>query len=609
MSIACRPSSTNLSLGLIFPSLSLYFHTFPLDPHPCPSPSQAGPQWNHLLSSLECGRLLESLTNSKSLRHGLQIHGHMVASGVLVHNTYLRTKLCAMYAACGRVRQARAIFDAIAHRSTFLWNVMIRGYAFYGQPLRALLLYRQMLGFGHRADKYTYPFVLMACGDPDLIKVGKGIHSQIAISGYADDVFVANSLLSMYSKCGRMKCAQKVFDRMPVKDLTTSNTMISGYARNNDPLSSLMLFSDTLANKGQWDEASLLGVLPACANLMALKQGREIHAHMLRSGLRLDGFLCNALIDLYSKSKFLIGARRLFDAMSSRDAISWNSIISGCARHGNAAEGLALFCQMNMEGVPPDTITLLVVLGACSRMLALTFGMSLHAHIIRRGHRNMVYVGTALVNLYAKCGSLESSRQVFDEMPVKNLVSWSAMISGYGLHGRGKEAVACFNEMKEHGIRPDEVSFTSILSACSHTGLVNEGKEIFYEMSKVYFLKPKAYHYSCIVDILGRAGDLEDAYSFIIDTDLDAMLNADVWEALLSACKIHHNVELAEIAAQNIISLKPKHIGPYVNISNMYAMEKRWTDVEKVRALAELNGLKKQPGYSFLDSDIGVIGL
>ncbi|CAL9767142.1 unnamed protein product, partial [Musa acuminata subsp. burmannicoides] len=595
---ACVPHNSTKSLSRLLQLSTLT----PLRIHSSDCHSVAGGAASEPLASLQCGRLLQSLTNSRSLGQGRRLHAHMVASGVLLDNTYLSTKLCAMYSACGCVREARVIFDGIVLKSSFLWNVMIRGCACGGSPLESLLLYREMLKFGRRSDNFTYPFVLMACGDLCLVEVGRRVHSEIIVCGYESDVFVANSLLSMYSKFGQMEIAQKLFDRMPVKDLTSWNTMISGYARNNDPATSLSLFADRPLTGSRLDEASLLGVLPACADLMALKQGMEIHACILRSGMEINGFLVNALIDVYANSKFIVGAWRLFKNMCRKDTVSWNSMISGYARHGDAAESLSLFHRMNLEGVVPDAVTLIAVLGACDRVGAMRFGTSLHAYLIGKGFENRVTVGTALVDMYAKCGSLECSRQVFDEMPVKNFVSWSAMISGYGLHGRGREALACFDEMKAKGIRPDEITFASALSACGHTGLVREGREIFYQMSKAYCLKPKVDHYSCVVDILGRAGDLEGAYKFIMN--MDAKLILGVWEALLSACRIHHNVELAEIAARNIISLKPEHIGPYVTLSSLYAADKRWSDVERIRGLARLNGLKKPPGCSFVESDI-----
>nr|UPT48860.1 pentatricopeptide repeat protein AaPPR955 [Agave angustifolia]UPT49652.1 pentatricopeptide repeat protein AaPPR1073 [Agave angustifolia] len=201
--------------------------------------------------------------------------------------------------------------------------------------------------------------------------------------------------------------------------------------------------------------------------------------------------------------------------------------------------------------------------------------------------------------MYAKCGSLACSRQVFDEMAMKNLISWSAMVSGYGLHGKGREAVKCFTEMKEKGIRPDKVTFTSVLSACSHSGLTQEGKEIFHQISSEYNIKPSVEHYACMVDLLGRIGRLDEAYELIMNMEVEPSI--DVWAALLSACRIHHNIELGEVAAQKAFDLKPKSVGVHVSLSNIYAKEKRWGDVERVRAAARQNGLRKPPGCTFVE--------
>ncbi|KAG1347282.1 pentatricopeptide repeat-containing protein, mitochondrial [Cocos nucifera] len=556
------------------------------------------------LNSLQCGHLLQIITNFKSLEKGRQLHSHIVSSGVLLDNTYLSTKLCAMYAICGSTADARVLFNGIALKNPFLWNVMVRGYACSGFPLKALVLYRNMLRSGKKADNFTYPFVLMACGDLLLIEVGKNIHSQIIVCGYESDLYVSNSLLSMYSKFGEMELAQDLFDKMLGKDLTSRNTMISGYAKNNDPLRALAVFAVLAMVGGRMDRATLLSILPACAHMAALRQGKEIHAYMLRNSLELDEFLINALIDVYVNSDFIAGARCLFEKISRKDTVSWNSLISGCARHGDAVESLKLFCQMNSEGMVPDEITLVSVLGACDQIAALQFGWSLHAYLTRKGFDNMVIVGTALIDMYAKCGSLDCSRQAFDEMPMKNLVSWTAMISGYGLHGRGREAVACFNEMKRKNMGPDKITFTSVLSACSHAGLVDEAKEIFHQMSKEYSISLSVEHYSCMVDLLGRAGHLDEVYKLILDMNVEP--NVDVWVAFLSACCIHHNVELAEIAAQNALRLNPKGIGAYVSLSNLYAVEKRWSDVERVRATARMNGLKKPPGCSFIELDMEI---
>ncbi|XP_038981822.1 pentatricopeptide repeat-containing protein At3g26782, mitochondrial-like [Phoenix dactylifera] len=556
------------------------------------------------LNSLQCGHLLQIVTNSKSLEKGRKLHAHMVSSGVLLDNTYLSTKLCAMYAICGGMADARVVFDGISLKNPFLWNVMVRGYACNGFPLKALVLYREMLRSGKKADNFTYPFVLMACGDLLLIEVGKRTHSRIIVCGYESDVYVSNSLISMYSKFGEMELAQALFDKMLAKDLTSWNTIISGYAKNNDSGRALAVFAVLAMRGGGMDRATLLSILPACANLAALKQGKEIHAYTLRNSLEFDEFVVNAFIDVYVNSDFIAGARCLFEKISRKDTVSWNSLISGCARHGDAVESLKFFRRMNSEGMVPDEFTLVSALGACDRIAALQFGRSFHAYLTRKGFDNRVILGTALIDMYAKCGSLDCSRQAFDEMPMKNLVSWTAMISGYGLHGRGREAVACFNEMKTKNIGADKITFTSVLSACSHAGLVDEAKEIFHQMSKDYSISPSFEHYSCMVDVLGRAGHLDEVYKLILDMNVEP--NVDVWIAFLSACRIHHNVELAEIASHNAFHLNPKGIGPYVSLSNVYAVEKRWSDVERVRTTARMNGLKKPPGCSFIELDMEI---
>ncbi|XP_039118382.1 pentatricopeptide repeat-containing protein At3g12770-like [Dioscorea cayenensis subsp. rotundata] len=446
----------------------------------------------------------------------------MITCGVLIQNTYLNTKLCAMYAASGNMPAARVIFDGIVLKSSFLWNVMVRGYACNNCSLDSLVLYRDMLSFGRGADNFTYPFVLMACGHLLLVEVGERIHGEVVVSGFESDVYVANSLVSMYSKFGQMGIARNLFDRMPQRDLTSWNTMLSGYVKNGYPDVALSLLSLLSVSDVRMDRATLVGVLPACAALGAVKQGKEIHAYILRSSLEFDGFWQMLLIDVYVNSNFVIGARRLFERMSERDIISWNALISGCAAYGDPMECLSLFCLMNSEGLlVADVITLIAVLGACDRTSALQFGRITHAYLIKRGFDKEIIVGTALIDMYVKCGSLACSCHAFDEMESKNLISWSAMVSGYGLHGKGKEAIS-----------------------------FNEGKELFNQMSDENSIKPSIEHYSCMVDLLGRAGQLDEAYKLIMDMDIRP--NADVWAALLSACHTHRNVELAEIAALHL---------------------------------------------------------
>ncbi|KAL6140094.1 hypothetical protein ACLB2K_058395 [Fragaria x ananassa] len=457
-------------------------------------------------TSLQCGAILQSLTNTKSLPKGQKLHSLMATSGNLLHNTYLATKLAAFYANCGQMPQAHLLFDSVLFKNSFLWNFMIKGYACNGFGLDSIVMYRQMVSLGLKGDNFSYPFVLKAC------------------------------------------------------------------------------------------------VVSGCGELVALKQGKAVHAYVVQNGGEVrNELLMNALIEMYWKCRCVAYSRRLFERVEVKDTVSWNTMIRGYERGGDAFESLRLFCRMVVEGAEVDEVTIVTVLTSCDQISALQFGMSVHAYLVRKGFGANVIVGTALIDMYSKCGSLSCSRRFFDEMPRKNLVSWSAMISGYGAHGRGEEAISCYHELIANKFTPDEGLLTSVLTACSHAGLVNEGKDMFNRMTREYRVKPTVANYSCLVDLLGRAGRLDEAYELIKTMDVEP--SSDIWAALLSACRLHRNVKLAEISAQKIFEMNPKGVGSYICLSNIYAAEKRWDDVERVRAVVRKKGLKKPPGCTFVELD------
>ncbi|XP_004289150.1 PREDICTED: putative pentatricopeptide repeat-containing protein At3g11460 [Fragaria vesca subsp. vesca] len=553
-------------------------------------------------TSLRCGAILQSLTNTKSLPKGQKLHSLMATSGNLLHNTYLTTKLAAFYANCGQMPQAHLLFDSVLFKNSFLWNFMIRGYACNGFGLESIVMYREMVNLGSKGDNFTYPFVLKACGDLLAVEIGKRVHGEVVVSGFASNLYVGNALLAMYSKFGEMGYAYQVFDKMPERDLTTWNTMVSGYVRNGDPREALAVFERMGRFGVRADGTSLLGVVSGCGELVALKLGKAVHAYVVLNGGEVwNEFLMNALIEMYWKCRCVAYSRRLFERVEVKDTVSWNTMIRGYERSGDAFESLRLFCLMVVEGVEVDEVTTVTVLTSCDQISALQFGMSVHSYLVRKGFGANVMVGTALIDMYSKCGSLSCSRRFFYDMPRKNLVSWSAMISGYGAHGRGEEAISCYHELIANKFTPDEGLLTSVLTACSHAGLVNEGKDMFNRMTREYRVKPTVAHYSCLVDLLGRAGCLDEAYELIKTMDVEP--SSDIWAALLSACRLHRNVKLAEISAQKIFEMNPKGVGSYICLSNIYAAEKRWDDVERVRAMVRKKGLKKPPGCTFVELD------
>ncbi|CAN1124058.1 Pentatricopeptide repeat-containing protein At1g08070, chloroplastic [Linum perenne] len=308
---------------------------------------------------------------------------------------------------------------------------------------------------------------------------------------------------------------------------------------------------------------------------------------------------------MYSKCGVMRVAGKVFDRMPLRDLTSWNSMISGYVKNGMAGKALDTFRSMREGGISGDATTLLGVLSSCAELLMLKQGKEVHGYVVRNGYGiySTYLVGTSLIDMYAKCGSLACSRHVFDEMNhYKNLVSWSAMISGYSIHGRAQEAIELFNQMTdETSIQPDEGVLTSVLSACSHGGLVKEGREIFNRMPKDYNITPQLAHYSCFIDLLSRSGCLKEAHEVIQAMKIDP--SSDIWAALLNGCRLHNNLELAEISAEKVLSLNPNNVSSYVSLSNVYASEKRWDDVERIRSLVRSKGLTKPPGCSFVEID------
>eukprot|EP01018_Ginkgo_biloba_P031676 Gb_31111 [translate_table: standard] len=340
-------------------------------------------------------------------------------------------------------------------------------------------------------------------------------------------------------------------------------------------------------------------LLEDCINKKLLSEGKLVHAHMTEMGFKPDRFLGNTLVNMYAKCGSLVYARRVFDRMPERNVVSWTVMISAYDSRGHAEEALTLFSQMQQTGIQPNEFTFASVLPACADLAALEQGRKIHETIIKSGFHSDVFVASALLDMYAKCGSIEDACHVFDEMPKRNVISWNAMIVGYAMHGCAKEALQLFKQMQHLGTKPDHVTFVGVLSACRHAGLVEDGWQCFHCMSENYHITPAMKHYCCMVDLLGRAGHLDEAHDFI--DKMPVKPDADVWGSLLGACRIHTNMELGQHVAERLFELDPKNSAPYVLLSNIYAAAGRWHDMEKVRKLMKDRRVKKNPGCSWIE--------
>ena len=745
--------------------------------------------------------ILELCGSKKAFWEGQQVHARMVTSDSLFNSAFLSTRLVLMYSKCGCLVDAEKVFDGTPHRTVFTWNAMIGAYVTNGEPLSSLELYREMRVSGIRLDAFTFPCILKACGMLKDRSRGDEIHGLAIKEGYISVVFVANSVVGMYTKCNDLNGARQVFDRMTEReDVVSWNSMISAYSSNGESIEALRLFGEMQKANLSPNTYTFVAALQACEDSSFIKQGMFIHAAVLKSCHYIDVFVANALIAMYARFGKMGKAANIFYSMNDRDAISWNSVLSGfvqnglynealqfyhymrdsgqkpdlvavisivaasarlgnklngmeihayaikngldsnlqvgnslvdmyakfcCTKHmdlvfckmpdkdivswtttiaGHAQNGshkraLELFREVHLEGidldvmmissillacnglkltssvkeihgyiirkglsdlvlqngivdvygefgnvdyaakmfeliefkdvvswtsmiscyvhnalanealerfrlmketgVEPDSISLVSILSAAASLSALRKGKEIHGFMIRKGVVLEGSLASSLVDMYARCGTLEKSRDAFDCIRKKDLILWTSMINAYGMHGCGMAAIDLFGRMEDEGIAPDHIAFLVVLYACSHSGLMNEGRRLLEKMKHEYQLKPWPEHYACLVDLLGRANHLDEAYQFVKGMEVEP--TAEVWCALLGACQNHSNKELGGIAAQKLLQMDPENPGNYVLVSNLYATERRWKDVEQVRMRMKVNGLKKNPGCSWIE--------
>ena len=380
------------------------------------------------------------------------------------------------------------------------------------------------------------------------------------------------------------------------------------------------------------DAMILSSTLSACSRSGNLNSGKAIHDYMYEKDIAIDSYLQSTLITMYSncgsmelaqqlfdkmKPKTLVAstsmitgyskiakieaARAIFDQMIEKDLVSWSAMINCYAESDWPQEALKLFNDMQVSGIIPDQVTMLSVISACAQLGALDQAKRIHIFTDKNGFGNVLSVNNALIDMYAKCGNIEEARRVFDKMPRRNVISWTSLITGYAMHGDANNALELFGQMKAERIEPNGVTFVGVLYACSHGGLVNEGRQIFASMKEDYNIKPMHEHYGCMVDLYGRANLFREAMELIESMPLPP--NVVVWGSLLSACRVHGEVELGEFAAKQLLVLDPDHDGAHVLLSNIYAKERRWRDVGEVRKFMKNRGIAKEKGCSRIELD------
>ncbi|XP_022978655.1 putative pentatricopeptide repeat-containing protein At3g23330 [Cucurbita maxima] len=392
---------------------------------------------------------------------------------------------------------------------------------------------------------------------------------------------------------------RKIFEMMPERDLVSWNTIIAGNARNG-------LYEETLTMvRGMGDanlkpdSFTLSSVLPLVAEYADISRGKEIHGWAVRQGFDADGYVASSLIDMYAKCTRVSDSCRVFSILTKRDGISWNSIIAGCVQNGLFDEGLRFFHQMLMAKIKPKSYSFSSIMPACAHLTTLHLGKQLHGYIIRNGFDDNIFIASSLIDMYAKCGNIRTARQIYDRMRLRDMVSWTAMIMGYAFHGHALDAIDLFEQMETEGIKPNYVAFMSVLTACSHAGLVDEAWKYFNSMTQDFGIVPGVEHYAAVSDLLGRAGRLEEAYDFICGMHMGP--SGSIWSTLLSACRVHKNVDMAEKVANRIFEVDPENTGAYVLLANIYSGARRWKEAAKWRASLRRTGIRKTPACSWIE--------
>ncbi|KAJ8626448.1 hypothetical protein MRB53_019755 [Persea americana] len=500
----------------------------------------------------------------------------------------------------GDLNYARKIFTQMSNPDMFNWNTIIRGYARSHDPSEAISLYHLMTQSRVTPDNYTYPFVLTACARLRSLDLGRRFHAEILKVGLESDLFVFNSLIQMYASCSSLGDAQRLFDQSPHRDVVTWNVMIGGYVHEGLCHKAFDCFEE-MKEMGlvSPDMVTMISLVSACTRLGDLDRGRFFHSHSKELGLDMDLNLGNAILDMYCKCGDLVSAQPVFNEMCKRDASTWTSMISGLSSSGYFQESLILFQQMQSEKVRPDEMTLVCLLSSCAQMGALDQGKYIHLLIERYLVEQDIILGTALVDMYAKCGSLDLALQVFSKMRERNVFTWNVMIGGLAMHGDGQRAMNLFEQMKFEGVVPDDVTFIAVLSACSHAGLVDAGLKNFSAMKDVHCIQPRMEHYGCVVDLLCRAGKVDQALVFI--ENMPFRPNAILWATLLGACRMHKHFVLAEMIGKRVIELEPESCGRYVLLSNLYASASRWDDALTIRKQMKSKGIEKTAGCSWIE--------
>ncbi|KAJ7954868.1 Pentatricopeptide repeat-containing protein [Quillaja saponaria] len=596
---------------------SLIQTTLALPPHPNPN------------LTTPC-TLFTVLTSSTTLNHLKQVHAQILRSKLENSNSVLLKLVLSSCTLSTSLDYALSVFCQIQNPETHLCNKFLRELSRSTKPEKTLLVYEKMRRDGLTMDRFSFPPLLKAVARVSGFSVGSEIHGLASKMGFYSDPFIQTGLVGMYAACGQIMEARLVFDKMSHRDVVTWNIMIEGYCQSGLFDDVLELFEEMKSSGVEADQMILCTILSACGRARNLSYGKAVHEFIMENNIAIDSHLQSAIVNMYSSCGAMDLARQIYDQISSKnvvvstamvsgyskfgqvedarlifnqmikkDLVCWSAMISGYAKSDQPQEALKLFNEMRHLGIVPDQITMLSAISACAHLGALDQAKWIHIFVNKNGFGGALSVNNALIDMYAKCGSLDRARGVFENMPRKNVVSWSSIINAFAMHGDANNAISFFHKMKEKNIEPNGVTFVGVLYACSHAGLVEEGKKIFSSMTSEHGIIPEHKHYGCMVDLYCRANLLREALELIETMPLAP--NIVIWGSLMASCQIHGEVELGEFSAKRILEVEPDHDGALIVLSNLYARERRWEDVGQMRKLMSRKGIFKEKACSRIE--------
>ncbi|KAL2468390.1 Pentatricopeptide repeat-containing protein [Forsythia ovata] len=540
--------------------------------------------------------ILQGLRKTKPLK---QVHAHIITSGVS-GNIFLCNRLVNSYASCGLMANAQIIFSQILYKNLVSWTVLVSGLIKNGLFIEAVEAFHEMIVKEIMPNELTIASVLPAFGKLGFAKMGKSVHCYWIRKKFQDNVFVETAFVDMYSKFGCTNVARYVFDKMSDRNVVSWNVIIAGYSDKGFGEEALLLFN-AMKRRGFFaDVFTLMSLVSACLSIEDLRVGSGVHGLIIRSGYGNDQLLRTSLMQMYISGNSVNDAYCIFDEIPMKDVVAWTLMLSGFSKSGESKRTFEhLNKMMRVDEIVLDSISLVSILSGCSCLGALQHGRRVHALVIKAGFESDVFVGSSVIDMYANCANMEDAKRCFEWMEEKDIVCWNALISGYGMNGYGNDAIDLFIKMKGSGLIPDESTLVSILFACSHAGLVDQGLQIFDCIVENWSIVPSLKHYACVIDLLARAGRLNDAYTLMKRMDLQP----DIYSALLSACRVHKNIEMGIKISQKLFESRPNDVGQYVLLSNMYALAGNWDDVKSTRIYLRSRNLKKEPGFSTIEID------